>query len=223
MADEHNRMLLGGWPGEGLGRVFGIWIEEIDRLKSGTPRSISGLPGRGRDVAAVIHAEGAEVIATYAEDFYAGTPAVTVNAFGAGHAYYVGTRLDDAALAALMTNLGGHCAATLLDAFASADDDKPTMFIAYTIKGFGLPLAGHKDNHSGMMNPPQIAQLRASLNMEAGGEIAANLADLYDYASRQLVRANIANKPEMLDEVGTLLRQIRSAWIQIPAQQAARP
>ena len=68
-----------------------------------------------------------------------------------------------------------------------------------------------------------VQELRASLNMEAGGEIAANLADLYDYASRQLVRANIANKPEMLDEVGTLLRQIRSAWIQIPAQQAARP
>jgi flagellar protein FliS len=68
-----------------------------------------------------------------------------------------------------------------------------------------------------------VQELRASLNMEAGGQISANLADLYDYASSQLVRANIANKPEMLDEVGTLLRQIRSAWIQIPAQQAGSP
>jgi flagellar secretion chaperone FliS len=68
-----------------------------------------------------------------------------------------------------------------------------------------------------------VQELRASLNMEAGGQIAANLADLYDYASKQLVRANIANKPEMLDEVGTLLRQIRSAWIQIPAQQGDKP
>jgi pyruvate dehydrogenase E1 component len=77
---------------------------------------------------------------------------------------------DDDALAALMTNLGGHCVETLIDAFAAADDETPTMFIAYTIKGFGLPLAGHKDNHSGMMNPPQIAELRTSLNIAEGAE-----------------------------------------------------
>ncbi|WP_327753062.1 transketolase (plasmid) [Sphingobium sp. SJ10-10] len=77
---------------------------------------------------------------------------------------------DDPALAALMTNLGGHCVETLLEAFAAADDETPTMFIAYTIKGFGLPLAGHKDNHSGMMNPPQIAVLRANLNIAEGQE-----------------------------------------------------
>jgi flagellar protein FliS len=68
-----------------------------------------------------------------------------------------------------------------------------------------------------------VQELRASLNTDAGGEIAANLADLYDYASKQLVRANLGNRPELLDEVGDLLRQIRSAWIQIPAQQGARP
>lgn len=77
---------------------------------------------------------------------------------------------EDDALAALMTNLGGHCVETLLEAFAAAADETPTMFIAYTIKGFGLPLAGHKDNHSGMMNPPQIAQLRDRLNIEEGQE-----------------------------------------------------
>lgn len=78
---------------------------------------------------------------------------------------------DDAALARLMTNLGGHCAETLTDAFDSAGgDDIPTMFIAYTIKGNGLPLAGHKDNHSGMMNPAQIAELRAGLGIAAGDE-----------------------------------------------------
>ncbi len=66
-----------------------------------------------------------------------------------------------------------------------------------------------------------LQELRASLNMEAGGEIAANMADLYDYASKQLLRANLQNKPELLDEVANLLRQIRSAWIQIPGLQAA--
>ncbi|HMT45207.1 MAG TPA: transketolase, partial [Chakrabartia sp.] len=62
---------------------------------------------------------------------------------------------DDEGLAALMTNLGGHCVETLIDAFDSAQDDRPTLFIAYTVKGYGLPLAGHKDNHAGLMNPAQ--------------------------------------------------------------------
>ncbi len=77
---------------------------------------------------------------------------------------------DDEGLAALMTNLGGHCVESLIDAFDSAQDDRPTIFIAYTVKGYGLPLAGHKDNHSGMMNPPQIAQLRASMGIAEGDE-----------------------------------------------------
>jgi pyruvate dehydrogenase E1 component len=77
---------------------------------------------------------------------------------------------DDDGLAALMTNLGGHCVETLIDAFDSAQDERPTLFIAYTVKGYGLPLAGHKDNHSGMMNPAQIAQLRASMGIAEGAE-----------------------------------------------------
>src|SRR5262245_34391309 len=54
-----------------------------------------------------------------------------------------------------------------------------------------------------------VQELRASLNMEAGGEIATNMADLYDYASKQLVRANLESRPELLDEVANLLRQLR--------------
>jgi pyruvate dehydrogenase E1 component len=77
---------------------------------------------------------------------------------------------DDDALAALMTNLGGHCVETLIDAFDRAQDDRPTLFIAYTVKGYGLPLAGHKDNHSGMMNPPQIEELRARMGIAPGDE-----------------------------------------------------
>ena len=78
--------------------------------------------------------------------------------------------LDDDGLAALMTNLGGHCIGSLMDAFDSADDERPTLFIAYTVKGYGLPLAGHKDNHSGMMNPAQIDQLRTTMGIETGEE-----------------------------------------------------
>lgn len=78
---------------------------------------------------------------------------------------------DDESLAGVMTNLGGHCIETLIDAFdAAADDDRPTLFIAYTVKGHGLPLAGHKDNHSGMMNPAQMEQFRAALGISEGEE-----------------------------------------------------
>ena len=65
-----------------------------------------------------------------------------------------------------------------------------------------------------------VSELRASLNFEAGGEIAANMGDLYDYAGRQLIRANHENRADLLDEVSHLLREIRSAWIQIPARRS---
>lgn len=92
---------------------------------------------------------------------------------------------DDDALADLMTNLGGHCVETLSDAFDACDDERPTLFIAYTVKGFGLPLAGHKDNHSGMMNPTQMEGYRNSLGIEQGAEWEA-YGGLGDNAAAQL-------------------------------------
>jgi pyruvate dehydrogenase E1 component len=77
---------------------------------------------------------------------------------------------DDDAVAALMTNLAGHDMASLVEAFDGAMDDVPTLFIAYTIKGFGLPFAGHKDNHSGLMNPGQIGTLRDRMGIAEGEE-----------------------------------------------------
>ena len=77
---------------------------------------------------------------------------------------------DDAALAALFTDLGGHCMETLVEAFDAAQDDVPTLFIAWTIKGFGLPFAGHKDNHAGLMNPTQMAALRDTMAVREGKE-----------------------------------------------------
>ncbi|HEU5284937.1 MAG TPA: transketolase [Sphingomicrobium sp.] len=77
---------------------------------------------------------------------------------------------DDDALAALFTDLGGHCMGTLVEAFDAARDDVPTLFIAWTIKGYGLPFAGHKDNHAGLMNPTQMAALRESMGVAEGRE-----------------------------------------------------
>jgi pyruvate dehydrogenase E1 component len=77
---------------------------------------------------------------------------------------------DDEALHQLMTNLGGHDLASVLDAFHAIADDRPTCFIAYTIKGFGLPFAGHKDNHAGLMNLDQMAAFRRSMRIDDGAE-----------------------------------------------------
>jgi len=78
---------------------------------------------------------------------------------------------DDDDLSALMTNLGGHDLETILEAFdAAADDPTPHVFIAYTIKGYGLPLAGHKDNHAGLMNPTQLAAFQTRCGVPEGEE-----------------------------------------------------
>lgn len=77
---------------------------------------------------------------------------------------------DDDGLSRLMLNLGGHCIETLIDAFDRAQDEVPTLFIAYTVKGHGLPFQGHKDNHAGLMNPTQMADYRASLGIAEGTE-----------------------------------------------------
>jgi pyruvate dehydrogenase E1 component len=77
---------------------------------------------------------------------------------------------SDHALARLMTNLAGHDLPTLLDAFGRADHDRPVCFICYTIKGYGLPFAGHKDNHAGLMTPAQMETFRAAMNVRSGHE-----------------------------------------------------
>jgi len=77
---------------------------------------------------------------------------------------------DDDALARLMTNLAGHDMETVREAFNAVTDDTPTCFIAYTIKGFGLPFAGHKDNHAGLMNPGQMDAFKTANGIADGAE-----------------------------------------------------
>jgi len=80
---------------------------------------------------------------------------------------------DDASLHGLMTNLAGHDMTSILEAMhaaAAADGDTPCCFVAYTIKGYGTPLAGHKDNHAGMMNPDQMEGFRQAMAVPEGLE-----------------------------------------------------
>ena len=68
-----------------------------------------------------------------------------------------------------------------------------------------------------------IDGLRLSLDKSAGGELAQNLENLYDYMMTRLLDANIRNEPAYLDEVAGLLRQVKSAWDAIPPEIAQRP
>ncbi|MEH6404974.1 MAG: hypothetical protein V7750_16475 [Sneathiella sp.] len=79
-------------------------------------------------------------------------------------------RRSDEALGELMNNLGGQCVETLAKAFAEIDHDRPTAFLAYTIKGWGTPLAGHKDNHSGLMTLDQMSGFQKSMGVAKGSE-----------------------------------------------------
>lgn len=63
-----------------------------------------------------------------------------------------------------------------------------------------------------------IMSLRDCLSMEDGGDVANNLDSLYDYMIRQVSTANAENQPEPIDEVITMLREIKSAWDQIPSE-----
>ena len=79
-------------------------------------------------------------------------------------------RRSDEELAALMENLGGNCVETMADTFAAIDHDRPTCFLAYTIKGWGTPIAGHKDNHGGLMNSTQFSDWQTHMGISEGAE-----------------------------------------------------
>lgn len=117
MADASNRMLLGGWPGEGLTDLFGVRIEEMDRCPRDETRRLVAAPGcdlgtdpRAREVFGVGAAAGGEVLATYGEEFYAGAPALVRRRHGPGAAWYAAARFDvptlDAWLGGLAEALG---------------------------------------------------------------------------------------------------------------------
>jgi len=103
IVDASTLCFLGAVPGP-LRKLLGVWVEESDALPTGQTRDIVAEPEVGNGLSGtyearhyfdLIHCETAHPLATYAEDFYAGRPAATVNAFGRGRAYYLASRNEE--------------------------------------------------------------------------------------------------------------------------------
>src|SRR5713101_8968826 len=112
-----------------------------------------------------------------------------------------------------MTNLAGHDLPSLIEAFGKIDHDRPICFIAYTIKGYGLPFAGHKDNHAGLMTPAQMESFRAAMNIRPGHEW-----DLFEglHAKPEQVKAFLDKVPFASGGA----RRLKAPQVPVPAELA---
>jgi pyruvate dehydrogenase E1 component len=81
--------------------------------------------------------------------------------------------LDDGELRAALRDLGGHDPAKLIEAYRAIDHDRPSVIFAYTIKGWGLPIEGHPENHSALLTRDQMLELAQALGADADAPWAA--------------------------------------------------
>jgi pyruvate dehydrogenase E1 component len=118
---------------------------------------------------------------------------------------------DDQALGELMTNLAGQDMEAMAEAIQAVDSDRPTCFIAYTIKGNNLPFAGHKDNHAGIMNPAQMTEFQRIMGIADGAQWDA-FAGMQDDAAA--LQAFIDEAPFMRDQ--GVARRFKAPKIPMP-------
>jgi len=113
IVNETDLVFTGGWPGP-LRKLLGVWVEEMDVLYDDEHNSVVPVEGNALGLSAgyraevfcdLLHAESADVLATYGQEFYAGLPALTVNRSGAGRAYYIASRNEDDFLSAFYGRL----------------------------------------------------------------------------------------------------------------------
>ena len=105
---------LGGWPGAGLMEVFGVWNENIDALwdEERNTLQVGEASYETKDLCALIHPQGAQVLGTYGQDFYKGEAALTVNQYGKGQAYYIASFAEDSFYLDFYQKLAGELALT---------------------------------------------------------------------------------------------------------------
>jgi pyruvate dehydrogenase E1 component len=122
---------------------------------------------------------------------------------------------DDSSLHGLMTNLAGHDMETVLEAFHGAPAGEPCCFVAYTIKGYGTPLAGHKDNHAGLMNEAQMAEFKETMKIPDGAEWDA-------FAGLDLDAATLRGFVEKTSYFGARSRRHHAASVDVPELTAPK-
>lgn len=190
IVDENDLCFLGGFPGP-LRALLGVWAEEIDALTPNDTNRIAvepgGAPGlageyTARDLCELIHAEGADVLATYATDFYAGRPALTVNRFGQGWAYLVVSRNEQR-----FTDdfLGGLCAELGIRPVIEAD---LPAGVSVQMRGDGERAFVFVMNFN--PQPVEVAlDRRGYVDLISGQDVASSLA-LEPYGVRVLEQAD---------------------------------
>lgn len=89
----------------------------------------------------------------------------------------------------------------------------------YHIENANIPAKGKSISRACQI----LVGLQTSLDYQNGGDIARNLGDLYDYASRRLVQANVGNDSSIVAEIRSLLSQIKEAWETVPEALRAQP
>ncbi|MEO0679242.1 MAG: 1-deoxy-D-xylulose-5-phosphate synthase N-terminal domain-containing protein [Pseudomonadota bacterium] len=172
---DYNRQSLDGIVHEGLWerleKIFEAYGWEVRRLKYGRLQRAAFQEPGGEALRAWIDGAPNDLFSALTFQGGAAWRRRLMDDIGdQGDATALIDRRSDDDLAALMENLGGHCVATLTEAFDAVDHDRPVCFLAYTVKGWGTPLAGHKDNHAGLMTAAQMEAWQARMGVAEGEE-----------------------------------------------------
>ncbi|PWW24259.1 pyruvate dehydrogenase E1 component [Geodermatophilus normandii] len=119
---------------------------------------------------------------------------------GAGAIAALVAGVSDADLLAAVRNLGGHDLGALREAFSRIDDTRPTVVIAYTLKGYGLATEGHPQNHSALLTEAQLGELAERVGVDparpwAGFPAGSRPAELLAAAAARLRRPAPEDRP----------------------------
>jgi len=194
---DYNRQSLDGVVREGLGKqikgLFGTFGWDVVELKYGKLQQAAFSEPGGEKLREWIDACPNQLYSALSFQGGAAWRKRLMDDIGdQGDVTKLMDRRSDDVLAELMANLGGHCISSLLEAFEAIDHDRPVVFVSYTIKGWGTPLAGHKDNHAGLMSVPQMELFQRQMNIRAGHEW-----DMYEGldANPEILRSAVETAP----------------------------
>lgn len=168
IVEEHDLVIPGGYPGH-LRDILGIWVEEDDALSEEESNFFyyDGERYPARILCELMHLTGAKALSAYEEDFYQGMPVVTVNDFGKGKAYYVGTRSNAAFYEKFMKHV-------FAEAGVSSVMETPKgveASVRETEKGTVLFLLNHTDDESRVVLNHDYTDLLGGKDYQAGDSV----------------------------------------------------